>query len=93
MMQIVKHKNDPKKAMIRSKAGKMTAKTTIEATTQTRTIACENLCSVSEPFPGTWLPPSPQRTSSVATRGRALCSCQQCPRTNEGIELTSTALS
>jgi hypothetical protein len=59
--------------MMRSKAGKMTAKTTIITTVNTRTIAREICWRVSDLLlDGACPAPIPQRTSNVATRGRAL---------------------
>lgn len=70
-MQMVKHKKDPKNAMILSNDGKITAKTTMSATVKMRTAIRRIfwLFSPDWPFPT----PTPQRTSNVATRGRALC--------------------
>lgn len=68
---MVKHKNDPKNAMILSKDGKIMDKMTVRATVKTRTAIRRNFCSFSPgwPCPGAF---TPQRTSKVATKGRAL---------------------
>lgn len=73
MMQMVKHKNDPRNAMILSKDGKIMDNTTIRATVKMRTAIRRNFWSFSPdcPCPGTF---TPQRTSKVATKGRALVS-------------------
>lgn len=67
---MVKHKNDPRKAMILSKAGKIIARRTMRAVVKTRIItrATFSVPSVAVAIPVL----IPQRISRVATRGRAL---------------------
>ena len=77
MMQIVKHRADPISAMILSKDGKTTAISTITMTTRMRTRILNDWRMLSlTPFGGSVIAlggnPSPQRTSTVATRGREL---------------------
>ena len=80
MMQIVKHKKEPRKAMILSKAGKIMARMTMRATVKMRTSTRTTRWTPSFRAPevlsvDALTVPTPQRTSKVATKGRALCSC------------------
>lgn len=77
-MQMVKHRKDPKKAIILSKDGKTTARTTMRAMLKMR-IATRIIARSLFPITLDWFSmvsgpiPTPQRTSAVATKGRALC--------------------
>lgn len=77
MMQMVKHRAEPIKAMILSNDGKTIDNITITTTTRMRTRILDDCRMLSlTPFGGSVIElggsPSPQRTSTVATRGRQL---------------------